>query len=129
MLGIGLLVARVVREFVDLLIIDDGLRRDGRAEHHSFEGLAAREGYVCLSVCEAVLDVDDGVFEGEALRLVYGDGPGCLQRVLREGADDLFRYLLCLGIQIVSRVLPFDAFYVDVGVLLCGVNDDGVFLE
>ena len=75
LVGRWLLFGDVLGETEHGAVLDDGGRRNRRAEHESFERFATREGHIRLTVGESPLHVDDGALEGEALTLVDGDGP------------------------------------------------------
>ena len=62
---------------------------------------------------KGIVDVEHGMVEGQALALVYRDGPCQAQGVLREGALHLFPDFLGLLVDDVARVLPGQAGHLD----------------
>ena len=55
-----------------------------RGQHNAFQTPAAGQGHIDLAEAECPSGVDDDPVECQALALVYGDGPGCPERVLGE---------------------------------------------
>ena len=97
----------VAGEAVDRLVVYQRLPGQRRAQHQSFEGPAAAQGDIGLTVGERSAHVDERAVEGQPLALVDRDGPGGLQRVLPEDAVYLFAYLLAVLVEFVARVGPF----------------------
>ena len=129
LVGRGLLFGDMLGETEHGAVLDDGGRRNGGAEHETFERFATREGHIRLTVGESALHVDDGALEGEALTLVDGDGPCGAEGILREGAVDHFLDLIGTLIEDVSRIVPRFARHVDEHSALVGAHRDFIVLQ
>lgn len=76
-------------KFDDSLVGQNILLANGLFEYNAFEGAAAAESNVGLSVFEGTgAEVNDDFVEGFTLGFVDGDCPGEAQGELAEGADD-----------------------------------------
>ena len=62
---------------------------DSGPQHDPFKTLAAAEGDIDLPVREGGLGINDGSFKSQTLALVDGDGPGELEGILSERAQNL----------------------------------------
>jgi hypothetical protein len=124
-LGIGVAGGDVADVGGDGIIDDDAVGAEGGAEHEAVEGLAAGEGDIDLAVGEGGVGVDDGAFEGEALALVDGDGPGELEGDLFEGAFDGFGDAVGGGIDGVLDVVPLEGLGEDVVDVAGAADADG----
>ena len=78
---------------------------DRGCQHDAFQCAAPAQRHVYLSAGKRVAGINNSVFEGEALALVYRDGPGEPKGNLRERPLDIGHDLVFL-VELVFRVLP-----------------------
>ena len=105
------------------IVADDGRSGNGRSQHQPFQSLASAQCHIHLSVGKRGGCINDGLLERQSLALVYGDGPGQSQRVLAEGAFNLFAYLLGRFVQCVAAIGPFARLYVEGGSVVASHHD------
>ena len=104
---VGLPTARFAGKLVHLAVADNGLGGEGRVEHQPFQRLATAQCHIRLPVGKRAACVDDGMFKGEPLALVNGDGPRSLHRKLAEGAFHLFLDFLGSLVQHILGIGPY----------------------
>ena len=107
---LALLMCDVV---IDALVAHDGSRVERFGKHKAFERAAAAQGNIDLSRRKTLVGIDDCAVEGEALTLVYRDGPSQTQGQLLERSLHLRLYFPRLFVQGVARVLPLQRLHID----------------
>ena len=70
--GCFLLLADVL---TDTRVVDDGSRLDGCCQLQAFQRPTTAQRHIYLTGCKRHIGIDDGVFEGQSLALMNGDGP------------------------------------------------------
>ena len=113
---------------VDRCVADNGMEGKRGTEHHSFQGLAPAQSYVCLSVGEGGVGVNNSMFKSKSLAFMDRDGPCRFHRVLLENPFLFFGYFFRFLVQHIFAVCPFFGLDNDFFIPLFGADGEAIFI-